>query len=98
MATVKKERPPTVIRPTAVYSRADLERLFRIGTEVLRAEIREGRLKVGWLGGRYVFLGQWVLDWIEACAVKGTHRPNHGDRNGAEEAGKARTGDRSGDC
>lgn len=67
---------PAVIAPTGLYSRPDVERLLRISREVIRTEVKAGRLRVARIGGRYVFLGKNLLAWIEACAVSSAASPS----------------------
>jgi hypothetical protein len=56
----------TAIQPTAVYLRADLPRLIYIGDNKIAEEIDAGRLRCKHDGRRQIFLGQWLLDWLQA--------------------------------
>jgi hypothetical protein len=67
----RKQNEPTPIQPTACYTRHDLARLlgvqqFAVNVAVARGELRPAKR----LGMRWVFLGQWVLDWINAPSRK----------------------------
>lgn len=61
-----------LIRPNAVYLRADVCRLLRVQLSTLRREIREGRLRVSRRANRYYFLGEWLLEWIRSGEVPRT--------------------------
>src|SRR5262249_32917386 len=57
-------QPPHVIHPHGVYFIDDAERLLRLRRSALRAEVKEGRLRVARRRGRYYLLGAWLLEWI----------------------------------
>src|SRR5262245_39451170 len=71
------------IRPGGVYFPDDVRRLFRLRRSSLRREIREKRLRVARVCGRYVFTGEMLLEWIAAAELR---RPgggaNHHGSNG----------------
>jgi hypothetical protein len=56
--------PPHTISPHAVYSIAAAQVALGLARETLPREIRLGRLQARQRGGRYLILGQWLLDWI----------------------------------
>jgi hypothetical protein len=56
---------PHVIHPTAIYLPEDAREALRLSKNCLAREVRLGRLRVSKRGGRYYFLGSWLLQWIE---------------------------------
>jgi hypothetical protein len=61
---------PHVIQPTAVYTVEDLRGIFKLGSSSVRREVRLGRLRIAKRCGRYVCLGEWVLEWIEGGELR----------------------------
>jgi hypothetical protein len=55
-----------VIAPTAVYSIEQAQAALGLKRTTLAREIRLGRLRVARRGGKYLVLGKWLLQWIEA--------------------------------
>lgn len=71
---------PCRIHPDSVYFAGDLARLLGVGSDAIRQEIREGRLRVSVRAGRYFFLGAWLLEWIrsgERQRVESRDSPSH---------------------
>jgi hypothetical protein len=60
------------IVPTALYDGVAARDSLGIPAGVLARARREGRLKFTRQGPRCVYLGQWLLDWIEreAAAIR----------------------------
>jgi hypothetical protein len=58
--------PPEVrvIDVNGVYFADDVRRIFGLKNSSLRREIRLGRLRVARRCGRYVFLGEWLIQWV----------------------------------
>src|SRR5262249_43808236 len=54
-----------VIEPLRLYSPEEVSDLLAIGLPNLAGERREGRLKSARKGRSRVFLGRWLLDWLE---------------------------------
>lgn len=57
--------PPT-IEPTAVYHDGDARLILGLTDATIRRARREGRLRFTRQGRRVLYLGQWLLDWLEA--------------------------------
>jgi hypothetical protein len=74
-APPEADRPPDIhtINPTGLYFADDVRRIFRLRLSSLRRELRLGRLKVAKRSGRYIFLGKWLLAWIEDGEVRPAH-------------------------
>ncbi len=68
---------PHTVHPETVYFADQLRAIFRLRESSLRREIRAGRLRFARVGGRYLFTGRMVLDWLAVCerrAKRGTNR------------------------
>ncbi len=61
-----QEQPAVVhvIHPRGVYFLPQLRAIMGWRASTARREIRCGRLWVARCAGRYVVLGQWLLEWI----------------------------------
>jgi hypothetical protein len=87
---VPKKRPPPAeepplrvhaIRPTGVYSLHEATRALGMAASTLEREIHLRRIKCARRGGKVLFLGSWLIRWVEegaeaagqACAC--TDRP-----------------------
>jgi hypothetical protein len=55
-----------VIHPQSVFGIEDARATLRLAKNCLPREIRLGRLRVSKRAGRYLILGQWLLEWIAA--------------------------------
>lgn len=64
--TTKRRGAAQAIMPTALYTRAELPGVMRMGLARVEEEIKAGRLRVRQVGGCYLILGQWVIDWAKA--------------------------------
>jgi hypothetical protein len=69
---------PVCIDPRAVYDDGAVVMALDIPSSVLARARREGRLRYSRQGRRTLYLGQWLLDWIEADAVAGEARGGGG--------------------
>jgi hypothetical protein len=81
-----EKTPPAVheLHDHNVYFLEDVEKIFRLPRSGIAREIRLGRLRVSRRGGRYVFLGIWLRQWLEGGEL---HRePAH--RNGDVHTGQ----------
>lgn len=58
------------IDPSRVYTRAELPALLRVGENYLAGEVRAGRLACRSRAGRQLFLGRWLIDWLEAADAR----------------------------
>jgi len=58
------------ISETGLYFADDVQAIFRWRASTLRREIREHGLRHAKAGGRYVFLGRWLIEFIEQREVK----------------------------
>jgi len=66
---------PSRIEPDAIYRDGDVRLILDLPSATLARARREGRLKYSRQGGRLLYRGAWILDWIERDASK-----NGGDR------------------
>lgn len=66
------------IDAAAVYDDAALQTSLGIGGETLHAARKAGQLRFTRKGRRILYLGQWILNWLEAdaSAAKGGHNAN----------------------
>jgi hypothetical protein len=70
-ATAQPLLPPVhEILPSGVYFPEHFQTMFRVRATTLRREVREGRLRIAKRGGRYILLGSWILEWIEAGEIR----------------------------
>jgi len=53
-----------------VYFVEDLRHTFKLSGSSVRREVRLGRLRIAKRCGKYVCLGAWVLQWIEAGELR----------------------------
>jgi hypothetical protein len=60
---------PVVIAPNAVYTLQTLSETLGLKPGCLPRECRLQRLRYCKRGGRVLFLGSWVLEWLEAGEV-----------------------------
>lgn len=63
--------PPQVpvINPRAVFTIEQARSILHLAKNCLPREIRLGRLRVAKRAGKYLILGSWLLQWIEAGEV-----------------------------
>jgi hypothetical protein len=57
------ETAPT-IRPTGVYSTADVCALLDVSPATLNEARRSGALRAVRKGRRRIYLGEWLLEWL----------------------------------
>jgi hypothetical protein len=76
---------PHQILPTAVYTLASARAAFGAKATTLPREVRAGRLRVSKRGGRYYFLGEWLLEWLRAGEVRPRLRPEVNGSAGPED-------------
>ncbi len=57
------------IEPTAVYDLHAAREAVGVAKGCLPREIRLGRLRVSKRGGKYLILGAWLLEWVEAGEI-----------------------------
>jgi len=63
------------IEPDAVLDEDSLGEALGVSDQVLLRARREGRLRFSKQGNRVLYLGHWVLDWLQADASqKGVSR------------------------
>jgi hypothetical protein len=70
-----------VIRPTAVFGLKDAQDVLGLAKSSLPREIRLGRLRAAKRAGKYMILGEWILQWIKAGEL-----PRGGPATGEGEA------------
>jgi hypothetical protein len=61
------------IDPTGIYDDALLYAALEISAATLARARRDGRLRYTRQGRRVLYLGQWVLDWLQADARQGVN-------------------------
>ena len=76
------EKIPT-IRPTAVFGLEQARVTLGLAKNCLPREIRLGRLRVSKRAGRYLILGEWLLEWIKAGELPRRQPPSEPRENGA---------------
>jgi hypothetical protein len=59
---------PVLIEPTAVFDDGSLYQVFGLSATTLAAARRAGKLRYVRQGHRVLYLGAWVLDWLNAVA------------------------------
>lgn len=59
---------PPAINPDAVYHDGDARLVLGLTDAAMRRARRDGRLKHTRQGNRVLYLGRWLLDWLEAEA------------------------------
>jgi hypothetical protein len=64
-AVMTKVKTP-VIDPRAVFTVEQARSTLQLAKNCLPREIRLGRLRVAKRAGKYLILGSWLLEWIEA--------------------------------
>jgi hypothetical protein len=55
-----------IIHQNAVYTLDQARGTLQLAKDTLGREIRLGRLRVARRAGKYLILGSWLLEWIEA--------------------------------
>ena len=65
---MKHPTDPVHIEPNAVYSDGMLVLSLGLTHAVLARERREGRLRFTRRGRRILYLGNWILEWLEGDA------------------------------
>jgi hypothetical protein len=63
-------QPTPLIHPHGVYSSDDLSQLLDASPETLLAARRSGALRGVRKGRRLVYLGSWVLAWLNSDPVQ----------------------------
>lgn len=58
-------KTPTTIEPHSTYSRPEAAKLLRMRVDRLTEEVNAGRMKVKIDGRRWLFLGTWLIAWLE---------------------------------
>jgi hypothetical protein len=59
-------QPHTPILPNALYSEEALMEILGLGSEPLRRARRSGQLRYSRPSKSPLYLGQWVIDWLQA--------------------------------
>ena len=78
------KRKAPVIHPTAVYSLELARNTLALAKHCLPREIRLGRLRVSKRAGKYLILGAWLLEWIQAGELPRRQRKPEALINGNE--------------
>lgn len=69
-ASTEKPKPtPVVIEANAVFTLAEARAALGLAKATIGREVRLARLRVSKRGGKYFFLGAWLLEWIEGGEV-----------------------------
>src|SRR5262249_44987517 len=61
---------PAVIHVNAVYTARQLVAALGLRQSTIRREVKAGRLRVSKRAGRYFFLGQFVLEWLQSGEIE----------------------------
>ena len=61
---------PVSIDPEAMYDDGSLCQALGLTDAALANARREGTLRYALQGKRTLYLGRWILDWLEAAAAK----------------------------
>jgi len=61
---------PHIIVPTAVYDLEAARSALGLTRTTLNRELRLGRLRASKRAGKYLLLGQWLVEWIEGGEVR----------------------------
>ncbi len=61
---------PVPIHPTAVYDMAQARAALGVAASTLAREVRLGRIRHAQRGGKRVFLGSWLVEWITGGEVR----------------------------
>ena len=67
----------TIISPNEVFDREAAQQALDLSNSSLRREIRLGRLRCSKRGGRYYFLGSWILEWLSDGEIRGRKEVTH---------------------
>jgi hypothetical protein len=59
---------PPAIEPTAVYDLAQARAVLNLAASTLEREVALRRIRYARRGGRLLFKGQWLLQWVEDAA------------------------------
>jgi hypothetical protein len=78
----KSARPPAaplapvrVIPPDAILYLSELQTILHLPATCLKREVRLGRLRVARRSGRYMTIGEWVMQWVKNGEVTPKVRP-----------------------
>jgi hypothetical protein len=58
------------VHPTGIYTEAQVRALLGLRPSTVSTAVRKGDLRVSRRAGKYLFTGQWILDWVAAGEVK----------------------------
>jgi len=84
------ERRPARIDPDGIYPEGDLRLLLHLSEQDLRRARKSGLLPFVRQGRGRLYLGKWIIDWLEASAVTSTTEGDAGPVEGAGEVRDAR--------
>lgn len=57
------------VRPTDLYTRAEVGEILGLTERAVGQEVQSGRLLCSKRCGRSYFLGEWLLEWVKAGVV-----------------------------
>jgi hypothetical protein len=69
---------PPIIDPHTVYTASQLRAALGLRPNTIRREVASGRLRVRRRAGRYFFLGQFVLEWLQSGEVMRPRKSQEG--------------------
>jgi hypothetical protein len=72
-----------IIDPRAVLTIEQARVALHLAKNCLPREIRLGRLRVAKRAGKYLILGEWLLEWIKAGELPRRQPPSEPRENGA---------------
>jgi hypothetical protein len=86
-APPKAESQIPVLDPKAVFTIEQARSTLALAKNCLPREIRLGRLRVAKRAGKYLILGAWLLEWIEAGELPRRQRKPAALLNSSEISG-----------
>jgi hypothetical protein len=66
---------PVLIAPEALYDDGSLHQVLGLTDAALANARRAGTLRYTKQGQRTLYLGKWILDWLESQAEHGARQP-----------------------
>lgn len=84
---------PHKIEQTAVYDLATAREALDLAETTLPRAIRRGQLRASRRAGKYLILGQWLLDWIAAGRSGETATGRDRGKQGEQQSCRSRGSD-----
>jgi hypothetical protein len=67
----------TEIKPNEVFDREGAEQALGLTKSAIAREVRLRRLRASKRGGRWYFLGAWLLEWLRKGELRRKGEPAH---------------------